>query len=347
MDIKVFDYLLPQNLIAQQPLEERDKCRLLVMSKNDGKIEHKLFKDIKEYLKKGDLLVLNNTKVIPARLYVKKKTGGKVELFFLEKLNETQWKAMVKPGRGVKNGTILFLENSPDITLKIDEILLTGERIVSLSSSISIYKSIESLLESFGHTPLPPYIKRSDTKDDREKYQTVYASVPGAVAAPTAGLHFTLELIEELKSKGVDFTYITLHVGAGTFQPVKTETIEKHKMHYEKFIISQETAEKIEHTKAKGGRVVAVGTTVVRTLEACFKLNKRIIPMEGQTDLFIYPPYQFGVIDALITNFHLPKSTLLMLVCAFGGIENVMKAYTTAVKESYRFFSYGDAMFIY
>jgi len=333
MKISEFDYELPTELIAQEPVEPRDACRLMVLKRTTRSIEHKIFRDIVEYVEPEDLLVLNVSKVIPARLIAKKETGATVEILLLERVREGVWKCLVKPGQRVKDGTKLFVGDLKAVCLGREE---GGIRILEFSTA----EDNEILRR--GKAPLPPYVKK---EVPLEKYQTVYAKEEGSVAAPTAGLHFTPELLSRLKEKGVKFAEVVLHVGIGTFRPVKVEEVEKHKMHEEYYKVPEETVEKIEETKKRGGRVVAVGTTVVRTLETIARLPKRKSYV-GKTDLFIYPPFEFKMVDALITNFHLPRSTLLMLVCAFAGKDFVMEAYKEAVRQKYRFFSFGDAMLI-
>ncbi|WP_129409518.1 tRNA preQ1(34) S-adenosylmethionine ribosyltransferase-isomerase QueA [Marinitoga lauensis] len=334
-----FDYDLPEEYIAQKPVEPRDSSKLMVLNKKNKSIEHKIFRDIIDYLNPGDLLVINNTKVIPARLYGKKLTGANVEVLLLEKTHEENtWKALVKPGSKLKTGAeIKFSEH---LYAKIIQHNSDGSRIIHFTSDNDVWEEIEKI----GKMPLPPYIKNYD--GPQERYQTAYAKVQGAVAAPTAGLHFTKELLEKIKNKGIKFAEVTLHVGLGTFRPVKVNKIEDHEMHEEYYEVPKETVKKIKEYKNNKGRIISVGTTVVRTLETIANLSNQDAYM-GSTDIFIYPPYDFKLIDALITNFHLPKSTLLMLVAAFGGYDFIMEAYKTAVKEKYRFFSFGDSMFIY
>ncbi len=330
-----FDYELPENLIAQEPASPRDSSRLMVIHRKTGEIEHRIFREIVEYLISGDLLVVNVTKVIPARLVGKKTTGASVEIFLLEKVGKGIWKCMVRPGSKLKPGVVVVLKNG--LTAKIVERCKDGTRIVEFNTKDD-YE-----IFSVGKTPLPPYIKREDI--DPNRYQTVYSKEEGSVAAPTAGLHFTEELIEKIKNKGVKFAEVVLHVGVGTFRPVKVEEIEKHEMHEEFYRVPKDTVELIEETRKKGGRIIAVGTTVVRTLETIARLPKQT-EYTGKTDLFIYPPFEFKLVDALITNFHLPRSTLLMLVSAFAGLDLIKKAYKIAVEKKYRFYSFGDACFI-
>ncbi|MCD6449786.1 MAG: tRNA preQ1(34) S-adenosylmethionine ribosyltransferase-isomerase QueA [Thermotogaceae bacterium] len=335
MRLDEFDYFLPKELIAQEPVYPRDNSRLMVINRKTKEIEHRIFRDIVEYINEGDLLVLNTTKVIPARLLGRKITGARVEVFLLERVADGVWKCMVKPGAKLKPGVEVVIKDG--LKAKIVERNSDGTRIVEFGT-----KS-DSEIFSYGEIPLPPYIENPDV--DPQRYQTVFAKEEGAVAAPTAGLHFTEELIEKLRSKGVNFAEVVLHVGLGTFRPVKVESVEDHKMEEEFFRVPRETVELIEETKSEGKRVIAVGTTVVRTLETIARLPKSEA-YSGKTDLFIYPPFEFKIVDALITNFHLPKSTLLMLVSAFSGLDLIKKAYKIAVKERYRFFSFGDACFI-
>ena len=344
MRTKDFDYHLPGELIAQQPAEPRDSCRLLVMDRKDGACSHTIFSSLPSYLRKGDLLVFNNTKVLPARLFTRKKTGGRCEVFFLEQTDEANWKVLVRPGRRIPPGTVLRVEENRDAALLVTAALSGGERLVTaVPGSIA---GINEIMDKYGHVPLPHYIGRDDTAADRQAYQTVYASVPGAVAAPTAGLHFTDALMSKLADMTIAATFITLHVGIGTFRPVKVDDPVNHVMHEERFSITPEAAGRIERTRADGGRIIAVGTTVVRVLEHCFSADGKVLPQSGSTNILILPPCQFGRVDALITNFHLPRSTLLMLVSAFGGRENVLNAYNEAAGKAYRFYSYGDAMMI-
>jgi len=335
MKLSDFDYHLPKELIAKYPAQPRDSCRLMVLDRKDKTIEHRIFRDVIDYLKPGDTLVLNNTKVIPARLIGKKeKTNANIEVFLLRPIEDNIWEALIKNVRRLKKNQKIIISDDfyVEFLSKDDE-----KAIVKIHS-----KDIKSDLEKYGHVPLPPYIEREDEEKDKDYYQTVFAEKEGSVASPTAGLHFTKELLEKIKEKGVNIAYITLHVGLGTFKPVKTEDITKHKMHEEYFTIPKETLEMIKKTKENKKSLVAVGTTVVRALETYGKFGKT----EGFTDIFIYPPYEFKIVDKLITNFHLPKSTLLMLVSAFADRDFILKAYNEAVKERYRFFSYGDAMLI-
>ena len=340
MKVKDFNFQLPQELIAQDPLEDRSASRLLILNKETGKIQHESFKNIVQYLSPNDCLVLNNTKVIPARLIgAKEKTGGKVELLLLERKEKDIWEVMVKPGKKARPGDkIIFGDGLLKAT--IQSVVEGGNRHVRFE-----YQGVfEQVLDQLGEMPLPPYITHQ--LEDKERYQTVYAKYEGSAAAPTAGLHFTQELLKQIQEKGVQIAYVTLHVGLGTFRPVKADDIEQHQMHAEYYWIDPQEAKKINEVKAKGGRVIAVGTTSSRTLESCADTNGMVKAQKGWTDIFIYPGYSFKVVDALITNFHLPESTLIMLVSALAGRENVMKAYQEAVDQKYRFFSFGDAMFI-
>jgi len=330
-----FDYNLPESSIAQTPAEPRDSSRLLVLRRDDGKLEHRIFRDVTDYLNAGDLLVLNQTRVIPARIFARKETGGRVELLLLRRRDELTWEALVG-GKGLRVGKVAQIEDGPEV--KIIEELNGSERLIKFSEPIEPYFS------KVGNVPLPPYIH--EKLNDPERYQTVYAKEPGSAAAPTAGLHFTPRLLEELQVKGVRVAYVTLHVGLDTFAPVNEENPEEHKIHSEWCELTQETADAINETRAKGGRVIAVGTTSVRTLESAANYQLPITPFTGPTSLYILPGYEFKIVDAMITNFHLPKSTLLMLVSAFAGREKILETYATAVNEGYRFYSFGDAMLI-
>lgn len=334
-----FDFYLPEELIAQTPLEKRDTSRLLHLDKQTGEIEHKHFYDIKQYLHEGDCLVLNDSRVLPARLIGARPTGGTVELVLLKDLGDNRWECLSRPGRKTKPGQELVFGNG-ELTAVVEEVTLGGNRIVKFS-----YEGIFlEILERLGKMPLPPYIK--EELQDSERYQTVYSKELGSAAAPTAGLHFTKELLAEIADMGVKICYVTLHVGLGTFRPVKADKIEDHEMHSEFCIVPEETAETVNAVKRAGGRVIAVGTTSCRTLESFTTENGTLQATSGWTNIFIYPGYKFKCIDALITNFHLPESTLIMLVSALAGRENILNAYNTAVKERYRFFSFGDAMMI-
>lgn len=338
--ISDFDYNLPEELIAQHPEDKRDHSRLMLLNRDEETIEDKQFFNIIDYLNPNDLLVINNTKVLPARLYGKKeKTGGKVEVLLLKRLEDDNWECLVKPGRRVRPGDII--EFSDNLKAEVIERGEEGLRIVHF-----IYNGIfEEILSELGEMPLPPYIH--EKLEDKDRYQTVYAKYDGSAAAPTAGLHFTEELLEEIEKKGIRVVPVTLHVGLGTFRPVKEDEISDHKMHVESYSIPETTVKAIKETKEKGGRVIAVGTTSVRALESAVNEDGELEAGNGDTDIFIYPGKELKVIDALITNFHLPKSTLLMLVSAFYDKEKILEAYRHAVDERYRFFSFGDAMFIY
>lgn len=350
MHINDFDYKLPEELIAQKPQKDRDKCRLMVLRRSDNSIEHRHFFDILEYLKEGDCLLLNDSKVIPARLYgIKEGTGARVEFLLIKRIEGDTWETMVRPGKRLKPGDSVVFSDEDEKKLRA-EILDYGEdgtRIVKMEYDGILMERLEEI----GSMPLPPYISRPSNDEDKDDYQTVYCHEEGSVAAPTAGLHFTTELLEKARKKGVKIAFVTLHVGIGTFRPVKCETIENHHMHFEEYSVSEETAEIVNETVLSGGRVISVGTTSTRTAEsaACFdkKSGKYLLKAgSGSTDIFIYPGYEFKIIESLITNFHLPKSTLMMLVSALYDREHILKAYDEAVREKYRFFSYGDAMFI-
>lgn len=335
-----FFYDLPKELIAQTPLEPRDSSKMMVLNKESGEIEHKIFHDIIDYLDEGDCLVLNDTRVLPARLYgVKKDTGAHVEFLLLTQKENDVWEVITGPGRRAKPGA-KFVFGDGLLEAEILDVLDGGNRLAKFTYEGNFF----NVLDTIGQMPLPPYI--TEKLKDKERYQTVYSKELGSAAAPTAGLHFTNELLEKIKAKGVKVEFVTLHVGLGTFRPVKAEVIEEHKMHSEHYYLPQETADAINETKQQGKRVIAVGTTSCRTLESVATFNGKIEQAEGWTDIFIYPGYKFKCIDALITNFHLPESTLIMLVSAFCGYEHTMNAYKTAVDEKYRFFSFGDAMFI-
>lgn len=340
MKLEEFDYYLPEELIAQVPIEKRDESRLMVLHRNNKTIEHKTFKDIIDYLNPGDCLVRNNTKVIPARLYGKKDTGANIEFVLLNRIDGDIWEAMVRPGNKLKPGVNVEFGNGI-LKATILDILPGGTRRVQFQ-----YEGIfNEILDKIGLMPLPPYIHES--LKDNNRYQTVYAKYDGSAAAPTAGLHFTPELLKKIEEKGVKIANVTLHVGIGTFRPVKEENIEEHQMHTEHYYIKEEDAKKINETKQNGGRVIAVGTTSCRTLETIADEKTGMVkPCEGDTGIYIYPGYEFKCIDGLITNFHLPKSTLVMLVSAFAGREFILNSYNEAVKEKYRFFSFGDAMYI-
>lgn len=340
MNVKDFDYYLPEELIAQHPLQQRDESRLMVLDKKSGEITHKIFKDVIDYLNEGDCLVLNDTRVMPARLIGHKEiSGGKIEFLLLKRTGKDTWETLVKPGRKAQIGTEFIFGNG-ELKGKVLDITEGGERIVHFD-----YEGVfEEVLDRLGQMPLPPYIK--EKLEDKEMYQTVYSKEVGSAAAPTAGLHFTKELLESIKNKGVKIVFLTLHVGLGTFRPVKVENIEDHVMHSEYYTMSEETADTINKTKEQGKRIIAVGTTSIRTLETIGDENGKVKEQSGWTDIYIYPGYKYKVVDALITNFHLPQSTLIMLVSALAGREHVLNAYKNAVDNKYKFFSFGDAMFI-
>ena len=339
MNVKDFYYDLPQNLIAQTPLAKRDSSKLLVLDKETGEVSHETFHNIINYLEKGDCLVLNDSRVLPARLLgVREDTGSPMEFLLLNRKENDVWEVIVRPGKRAKPGRRFVFGN--ELKAEVLDIVNDGNRLVKFE-----YEGIfEEVLDRLGEMPLPPYI--TEKLADRERYQTVYSKNDGSAAAPTAGLHFTKELLEEIKRKGVEIAYVTLHVGLGTFRPVKVDVIEEHKMHSEFYVLDKENADKINNTRANGGRIISVGTTSTRTLETIAEEDGTVKPSTGWTDIFIYPPYKFKAVDRLITNFHLPESTLLMLVSSLAGKENIMNAYQTAIENEYRFFSFGDAMFI-
>lgn len=340
MDVKDFYYELPQELIAQDPLEDRSSSRLLVLGKQDGSIRHDVFRNITQYLNAGDCLVINNTKVIPARLFGEREgTGATIEILLLKRKENDIWETLVKPGKKAKPGTRIIFGGGL-LTGEVVDVVEDGNRLIQFS-----YEGIfEEILDQLGLMPLPPYI--THTLQDKNRYQTVYAKYDGSAAAPTAGLHFTPELLDEIRAMGVKIAEVTLHVGLGTFRPVKVENVQDHHMHSEYYEVPAEAATLINETKQAGGRVIAVGTTSCRTLESAAAEDGSLSAKSGWTDIFIYPGYTFKVIDALITNFHLPESTLVMLVSALAGRDHIMNAYANAVRERYRFFSFGDAMFI-
>ncbi len=336
-----FYYDLPEELIAQTPIEPRNASRLMLLNKKTGEVEHKIFRDLTDYLNPGDCLILNDTRVIPARIYgVKKDTGAVVEFLLLKQRENLVWECLCKPGKRAKIGTQFAFGNGK-LECTVSDVLDDGNRIVDFKCACNIY----SVLDEIGQMPLPPYIKEKLT--DKERYQTVYSENLGSAAAPTAGLHFTSDMLDKIKAKGVRIGYVTLHVGLGTFRPVKADDITKHIMHKEHYIMPPQTADLINETHMNGGRVICVGTTSCRTLESVADKNGCICADEDDTGIFIYPGYKFKCIDALVTNFHLPESTLIMLISAFAGYDNIMNAYRIAVNEKYRFFSFGDAMFIY
>ena len=347
MHISEFDYNLPEELIAQLPAHKRDHSKMMVLNREDKTIHHHVFKDVVDLIEPNSILILNNTRVIPARLYGEKEgTGAKIEIFLLKEIESHKWEALVKPSKRVKSGTIVKVADELSVRV-LEEAEDDGKWIVELLYEGDIY----DVLSRVGNVPLPPYIERKMTPDelkklDYERYQTVFAEKEGSVAAPTAGLHFTTEVLEALKAKGVEIGYVTLNVGLGTFRPVKCENILEHKMDSETFEISAETAELINRAKAEGKKLIAVGTTSVRTLETAFQQFGEIKECKSASTLFIYPPYEFKVVDKLITNFHLPKSTLLMLVSALAGKDFIMNSYQEAIENKYRFYSYGDCMFI-
>lgn len=341
LKVDLFDFHLPEELIAQTPLEERASSRLMVLDKENGQIEHDIFKNIKKYLKPGDCLVLNDTRVLPARLFGEKEdTGAKIEVLLLKQTEGDTWETLVKPAKRIKEGSVISFGNGTLTAVCVGE-KDHGGRLLEFRYEGIFYE----VLESLGEMPLPPYIK--EQLDDKERYQTVYAKERGSAAAPTAGLHFTDELLDELKQMGVHISFITLHVGLGTFRPVSVEDINEHEMHAEFYQVSEGTAGLLNEVRANGGRIITVGTTSTRTLETIATTNDgKFAADSGWTSIFIYPGYEFKAIDGMITNFHLPKSTLIMLISALASRENVLNAYNTAVKERYRFFSFGDAMLI-
>ena len=340
MKVTDFYFELPKELIAQHPTEKRDECRLMVLNKKTGDIEHKVFKDVIDFLNPGDCLVLNDTRVMPARLYgAKEGSGGKMEFLLLRRHDDDIWETLVKPGKRGKVGA-RFVFGNGELTGEIVEVLDNGNRKIKF-----FYEGIfEEVLDKLGEMPLPPYIE--EKLEDRELYQTVYSKEVGSAAAPTAGLHFTEELLKEIKEKGINIAFVTLHVGLGTFRPVKAENVEEHEMHSEYYILDEENAKIINESKTSGGRVIAVGTTSNRTLESIADDDGTVKAQSGYTSIFIYPGYKFKIVDAIITNFHLPESTLIMLISAFSTRDIVMNAYKVAVEEKYRFFSFGDAMFL-
>ncbi|MBQ4340567.1 MAG: tRNA preQ1(34) S-adenosylmethionine ribosyltransferase-isomerase QueA [Firmicutes bacterium] len=344
MKLTDFDYDLPLELIAQHPADKREDSRMMVLDRNCGSIDHEHFYNILDHLNPGDLLIMNNSKVIPARLFgIKEPTGAKIEILLIKRIEGDVWEAMVKPGKRLKTGDVVNFSDE-----KLFKAQVIGDGQEGTRHIKFIYEGIfNELLDEFGKIPLPPYIDRDNEKEDKDRYQTVYCKYEGSVAAPTAGLHFTEEILKKLEEKGVETGFVTLHVGIGTFRPVKTETVEEHVMHFEEYSVDQETADRINKAKEEGRRVISVGTTSTRTLESAADADGKVIPGQRSTNLFIYPPvYKFKVVDGLLTNFHLPKSTLLMLISAFYDREKILEAYKTAVEQKYRFFSYGDCMLI-
>ncbi len=347
MKLSEFKFDLPAGSIALYPAENRDESRLMVIHKDTGKIEHKMFKDVVDYFNEGDALVINDTKVFPARLYGnKEKTGAKIEVFLLRELNKEMrlWDVLVDPARKIRVGNKLYFGEGDLVAEVIDNTTSRGRTIRFLYDGSD--EEFRSLIDSLGETPLPKYIKRQTEPEDRERFQTIFADKVGAVAAPTAGMHFTKQLVKRMEIIGAHMTPITLHIGLGSFRPVDVEDLTKHKMDSENFFVGSETVKIVNEALDEKKRVCAVGTTVMRALESSVSANGRLKEREGWTDKFIFPPYEFKICNALITNFHMPESTLLMMACAFGGYELIMEAYQTAIKEKYRFFSYGDAMLI-
>ncbi|OHU86330.1 MULTISPECIES: tRNA preQ1(34) S-adenosylmethionine ribosyltransferase-isomerase QueA [Pseudoalteromonas] len=340
MRVADFSFELPDELIARHPKKERSSSRLLALDGDSGEISHKVFTDILEMLQPNDIMIFNNTKVIPARMFGQKSTGGKVEVLVERVLDEHRVLAHIRSSKSPKAGATLILEGKAEATM-------LGRQGELFELEFSAEQGVLSILEEIGHMPLPPYIDRPDEEEDKQRYQTVYNEKPGAVAAPTAGLHFDEKLLQQIKDKGVETAFITLHVGAGTFQPVRVDSVDEHVMHSEYIEVPESVVEAIAAAKAKGGRVIAVGTTSVRSLESAAKVHGgELQAFTGDTDIFIYPGYEFKVVDAMVTNFHLPESTLIMLVSAFAGQTHIMNAYHQAIEQRYRFFSYGDAMFL-
>ncbi|CAM4086681.1 tRNA preQ1(34) S-adenosylmethionine ribosyltransferase-isomerase QueA [Pseudoalteromonas byunsanensis] len=340
MRVADFSFELPDELIARHPKKERSSSRLLALDGNSGEISHKVFTDILEMLQPNDIMIFNNTKVIPARMFGQKSTGGKIEVLVERVLDEHRVLAHIRSSKSPKTGATLILEGKA-------EAIMLGRQGELFELEFQSEQGVLAILEEIGHMPLPPYIDRPDEEEDKQRYQTVYNEKPGAVAAPTAGLHFDEKLLQQIKDKGVETAFITLHVGAGTFQPVRVDSVDEHVMHSEYIEVPEAVVEAITAAKAKGGRVVAVGTTSVRSLESAAKVHGgELKAFTGDTDIFIYPGYQFKVVDAMVTNFHLPESTLIMLVSAFAGQTHIMDAYHSAIEQRYRFFSYGDAMFL-
>lgn len=347
MKLSQFDFELPKEKIALYPSENRDESRLMVLHRKTGLIEHKMFKDVLNYFDDGDVMILNNTKVFPARLYgTKEKTGAKIEVFLLRELNHQLrlWDVLVDPARKIRVGNKLYFGDDDLVAEVVDNTTSRGRTIRFLFEGDE--SEFRAILEKLGHTPLPKYIKREPEELDKERYQTIYAKEEGAVAAPTAGLHFSRELMKRLEIKGVDFAELTLHIGLGTFRSIEVEDLSKHKMDAEYFKIDEKAAAIVNKAKDNGKKVCAVGTTSMRAIETSVSANHRLKPMEGWTNIFIHPPYDFSIADALITNFHLPKSSLIIMIAAFAGFDLAIEAYETAIKEGYNFFSYGDSMLI-
>lgn len=348
MKLSNFNFNLPPELLAEFPAENRDEARLMVVNRKAGTIEHKLFKDLIGYFDEGDVMVLNNTKVFPARLYGnKEKTGARIEVFLLRELNEEQrlWDVLVDPARKIRIGNKLYFGNDDSLVAEVIDNTTSRGRTLRFLYDGS-YEEFRLKLRELGETPIPKYINREVTPEDEERYQTIYATEEGAVAAPTAGLHFSKHLLKRLEIKGVDFAKVTLHIGLGTFNPVEVEDLSKHKMDSEELIITQEACDIVNKAKANKKKICAVGTTSMRALESSVSSNQTLNPFEGWTNKFIFPPYDFSIADCMVTNFHMPKSTLLMMISAFTGHDLMMKAYDEAVKEGYKFYSYGDAMLI-
>ena len=348
MKLSQFEFELPTDLIAEFPSEQRDESRLMVVHRDTGKIEHKVFKDVLDYFEDGDTMVVNDTKVFPARMYGnKEKTGARIEVFLLRELNRESllWDVLVDPARKIRIGNKLYFGENDDLVAEVIDNTTSRGRTLRFLFDGS-YEEFKSTITKLGMTPLPKYINREPVPEDKERYQTIFAKEEGAVAAPTAGLHFSKQLMKRLEIKGIDFTDLTLHVGLGTFRPVDVEDLTKHKMDSEQLFIPQAPADKVNQTKAAKKKVCAIGTTVTRGLETAVSVEKHLKPFDGWTNKFIFPPYEFSIPDAMITNFHTPKSTLIMMVSAYGGYDLIMKAYKEAIKEKYRFYSYGDAMLI-
>ena len=343
MLVSDFDYELPAERIAQEPLAERDASRLMVLDRAGGGIAHRSFRDLPEYLRAGDLLVMNRSRVIPARLLGRRASGGAAEVLLVRDVGDGRWQALVRPGRHLRPGQRITVDDDLSVVVESEALAEDGRRRVRL---LSRRRDVAAALERCGHVPLPPYVRRPDRPQDRDRYQTVYAREPGSVAAPTAGLHFTPALLERLRARGVGVAEVVLHVGPGTFRPVTAERVEDHRVAPEPYAIPPETALAIEEARRRGGRVIAVGTTTARTLEGAARATGTVAAGEGETDLVIVPGFTFRVVDALVTNFHLPRSSLLLLVAAFAGRERVLGAYAEAVREGYRFYSYGDAMLL-